>query len=405
MAPKELVTRVVLKNYRSIAACEVRPGSLMFFVGPNGSGKSNFLDAFRFVAESLRTSVDHAIRRRGGINQVRRRSTGHPTHFGMRFDLQLSEGPAFYAFDVGAATDGGFVIRRESCRLGPHRFDRRLREGKEEATWSLPTPLPRVLADRLLLVGVSGAPEFRPVFDFLSRIEVYNVAPEVIREPQTPDAGDVLLRDGSNAASALTRLQARDPESMARLVEYLRAIVPGISSAERKPIGNRETIEFTQLVDGSKHPWRFDAANMSDGTLRAMGVLIALFQGHSDQHLSLVGIEEPESALHPGAASALRDALLEASEHRQVLVTSHSPELLDSPDLDDGQIVSVLSLGGKTVISGLDRPTRDILRKRLFTAGELLKRGQLEPDQGTAVVEPDQLRLFEGDTLEDDADR
>jgi predicted ATPase len=390
-----LVTRVSLKNYRSIAACEVRPGPLEFLVGPNGSGKSNFLDAFRFVAESLKTSVDHAIRRRGGINQVRRRSTGHPTHFGMRFDLVLAGASASYAFDIGAAPDGGFVIRREVCTVGPHRFERESKDGSDEVTWTLPTPPPRVLSDRFLLVSVSGTPEFRPAYDFLSRMEVYNLNPEEIREPQTPDAGDVLLRDGANAASALTRLQLKDPPAMTRLIEYLRAIVPGIAGAERKALGGRETIEFTQLVEGSSHPWRFDASNMSDGTLRALGVLVALFQGLHDEHVSLIGIEEPESALHPGAAGALRDALLEASMHRQVLVTSHSPELLDSTDILDSQLVSVVSEQGKTLIGSLDAETRSVLRQRLFTAGELLKRGQLDLDRNSAITEPEQLRLFE----------
>lgn len=398
MAPKEMVTKVSLKNYRSIAACEVSPGSLMFLVGPNGSGKSNFLDAFRFVSESLRTSIDHAMRRRGGINQVRRRSTGHPTHFGMRVDLRLTAGPARYAFDIGAAPDGGFVILRESCACGAHRFERRLKEGAEEVSSSMSTPMPRVLADRLLLVSMSGTQEFRPVFDFLSRMEVYNLNPDVIREPQAPDAGDVLLRDGANLASALSRLQLRDEASMARAVEYLRAIVPDIVGAERKAIGSRETIEFTQLVEGAKHPWHFDAANMSDGTLRALAVLVALYQGLNEQHVSLIGIEEPEIALHPGAAGALRDALLEAALHRQVFVTSHSPELLDSSEVSDDQLVSVVSEGGRTVVSGLDSRTRAVLRQRLFTAGELLKRGQLEPDREAAIVDPEQLALFDGES-------
>ena len=397
MAPKEMVTKVRLKNYRNIAACEVSLGSLMFLVGPNGSGKSNFLDAFRFVSESLRTSIDHAMRRRGGINQVRRRSTAHPTHFGMRFDLRLLAGPARYAFDIGATADGGFVILRESCLCGPHRFERRLKDGAEEVTTSMSTPSPRVLGDRLLLVGMSGTPEFRPVFDFLSRMEVYSLNPEVIREPQAPDAGDVLLRDGANVASALSRLQLRDHVSMGRAVEYLRAIVPDIVGVERKVIGSRETIEFTQIVEGSKHPWRFDAANMSDGTLRALAVLVALFQGLSEQHVSLIGIEEPEIALHPGAAGALRDALLEAAIYRQVLVTSHSPELLDSSEISDEQLVSVVSEGGKSVVSGLDSSTRAVLRQRLFTAGELLKRGQLEADKETAVADAEQLTLFDGE--------
>src|SRR5688500_6467134 len=83
------ISRVVLKNYKSIAACDVRLGPLTFLVGPNGSGKSNFLDALRFVADALSTFLDHAIRERGGINEVRRRSSGHPTHFGIRLEFRL----------------------------------------------------------------------------------------------------------------------------------------------------------------------------------------------------------------------------------------------------------------------------------------------------------------------------
>ncbi|MDD9989650.1 MAG: AAA family ATPase [Spirochaetaceae bacterium] len=52
------------------------PTQLAFLVGPNGSGKGNFLDALRFIADSLRFSIDHALRDRGGINDVRRRSGG-----------------------------------------------------------------------------------------------------------------------------------------------------------------------------------------------------------------------------------------------------------------------------------------------------------------------------------------
>jgi predicted ATPase len=51
------VRRVVLKNYRSIAACDVVLGPLTFLVGPNGSGKSNFVDSLRFIGDALRSSL------------------------------------------------------------------------------------------------------------------------------------------------------------------------------------------------------------------------------------------------------------------------------------------------------------------------------------------------------------
>ena len=80
------IRRVVLHNYMSIARCSVELRSLNFLVGQNGAGKSNFLDALRFLADSLNTSVEHALRDRGGIGEVRRRSAGHPTHFGLRLE-------------------------------------------------------------------------------------------------------------------------------------------------------------------------------------------------------------------------------------------------------------------------------------------------------------------------------
>src|SRR6516165_1847375 len=89
---RPFISRVTIRNYKSIAACQVNLLELMFLVGPNGSGKSNFLDALRFVADALRNSLDHALRDRGGIQEVRRRSGGHPNHFSISLEFQLPDG-------------------------------------------------------------------------------------------------------------------------------------------------------------------------------------------------------------------------------------------------------------------------------------------------------------------------
>ena len=100
----------MLRNYKSTAACDVSPARLSFLVGPNGAGKSNFLDALRFVADAVRFSLDHALRDRGGINEVRRRSGGHPNHFAIRLDLDLAGAAAHYAFTVGARRRGEYEV-------------------------------------------------------------------------------------------------------------------------------------------------------------------------------------------------------------------------------------------------------------------------------------------------------
>jgi predicted ATPase len=140
-------------------------------------------------------------------------------------------------------------------------------------------------------------------------------------------------------------------------------------------------------MGGAKHPWRFLAQNMSDGTLRALGVLTALFQGNRDYAPTVIGIEEPETALHPAASAALREALQRASEKTQVIVTSHSPDLLDDLSLSADALLAVVSIAGETRIAPLDEASRNALTAQLFTAGELLRLNQLEPDPRVLAAE------------------
>ncbi len=119
---------------------------------------------------------------------------------------------------------------------------------------------------------------------------------------------------------------------------------------------------------------------MSDGTIRAAGVLAALFQPWVlEGRVRFVEIEEPESALHPAAAGVLFDALTEASKHVQVLATSQSADLLDRDDLDPSIIRPVTIRDGLTVIGEVDDASREIAEKKLFTLGELMRSNQLVP--------------------------
>lgn len=386
-----MITRVALRNYKSIAACDVQPEALSFLVGPNGCGKSNFLDALRFVAEALRLSLDHALRERGGIQEVRRRSGGHPNNFGIRLDVKLPRAEGWYAFRVGAKPGGGYSVQQEECFvLGKDgNGSYKVADGKVIDS-TVPNP-PACASDRLYLVNMSGLGVFRPLYDALSGMGFYNLNPEAIRDLQAPDPGNLLNRDGSNLASVLSNLQGAHKRAVE---EYLTVITPGVTGVTARSMGTKLTLDFSQDVRGAKHPWRFPASNMSDGTLRALGVLVALFQGDGDsgQLCHLVGIEEPESALHPAAAGVLIDSLTDASQWTQVIVTSHSADLLDNAAIPDTSILAVLSEEAETRIGPLDEAGRSALRDHLFTAGELLRMDQLRPDPQSAAVR--QLDLF-----------
>ena len=387
-----MVTRVALRNYKSIAACDVRPEALSFLVGPNGCGKSNFLDALRFVAEALRLSLDHALRDRGGIQEVRRRSGGHPNNFGIRLEVKLPRAEGWYAFRVGAKPGGRYSVQQEECVvLGEDGHGSyKVADGKVIDS-TIPNP-PACASDRLYLVNMSGLDVFRPLYDALSEMGFYNLNPEAIRDLQAPDPGELLKRDGSNLASVLSNLKNGRKTAVE---EYLTAITPGVTGVAARTMGTKLTLDFRQEVRGAKYPWRFPASNMSDGTLRALGVLVALFQGDGEsvERRRLVGIEEPESALHPAAAGVLIDSLTDASQWTQVMVTSHSADLLDNDAIPDTSILAVLSEHAETRIGPLDEAGRSALRDHLFTAGELLRMDQLRPDPGRSA--PRQLDLFE----------
>jgi predicted ATPase len=317
-------------------SCSVQLCPLIFLVGQNGSGKSNFLDPLRLVSEPLNTSLDHALRERGGINEVRRRSSGHPTHFGIRLEFALPDSTfGHYAFRVGARLKGGFEVQQEECRIyGSERLQDdnfySVKSGRVED--ANPKPLPPASDDRLFLVAASSLPQFRPLYDRLTRMGFYNFNPGEIRDLQPPHAGEVLQRDGSNLASVLNLLSSESPAAKSQIVELLSKVVPGVVDVTDKHAGKKETLELRQKMGMNEATGRFLAENMSDGTLRALGVLTALLQsanGSARKKVPLVGIEEPEVALHPGAAGVLRDGLTAASRHTQVIVTSHSPDLLD----------------------------------------------------------------------------
>jgi predicted ATPase len=123
---------------------------------------------------------------------------------------------------------------------------------------------------------------------------------------------------------------------------------------------------------------------MSDGTLRALAILVALFQKTERYPLDIVALEEPESGLHPAAAGVLFDSLVEGSLFRQVIVTSHSPDLLDREDIPEHALKAVVMEQGQTLIGEADEMGKQAMKDRLYTAGELMRMDQLRPQGLTA---------------------
>lgn len=381
-----VVKSVQILNYRSIQRADLKLTPLTLLVGRNGAGKSNLLDALRFTSEALRDNLEFAFRERGSIDEVRRRSTGsRPTNFSIQLDLDLGGQSAAYGYKIAAVAGGLFEVASEVCVVGaPERPVAKFEVRKGDVV-SLSTGAvqPSASKDRLFLALVSGHENFRPVWETLTRMAFHNLSPELMKQPQKPQPGEQLSRDGRNFASFVKRLSDANPKALERTCGYLEAIGVPISQIEFKPIGGSyETVSFVQRSPKESKPWAFDATAMSDGTIRATGILLSLLSASTNgkRGPSLVGIEEPEAALHPAAAGALFDAIVEAAESTQIVVTCHSPELLDQDGVTADMIRVVVSEAGTTKVGSLSPAKKQLLQDHLATAGELHRLDQLSPD-------------------------
>jgi predicted ATPase len=83
----------------------------------------------------------------------------------------------------------------------------------------------------------------------------------------------------------------------------------------------------------------------------------------------LIGVEEPELTVHPGALPTVYDYLAQAAKRSQVLFTTHSPDLLDRVDTADVRVVERKE--GATTVAPMLEEQREVVRKRLMSLGEL----------------------------------
>ncbi len=388
------VKRLTLKRFRSIPFAWIDFDNPTIFVGRNGSGKSNLVNAFTFLADAMASPLQAVFDKAGGISSVRNRPSGksYPPNLGLRVDFGRMNGRAsrgHYAFEVKAIKNHGFEVVQEQCSVdGEFWFDRVGQKFASNVSGLKPSLDPASLS--LPLVG--GEAKFAPVLRTLAAMRVYSIEPGKLREMQEPDSGTSLRSDGGNATSVLQELQRQAGDDFRRIGEILESIVPNTTRVQVKKHGNRLSLVFTQEW-GEKKRLLFEGYNMSDGTLRAIGLLAAVYQRPAP---ALIAIEEPEATIHPGALESVLELLRHASKHMQVVITTHSPELLDAKWIADRHLRIVEWSEGATHVSPVSEATRKALQEHLMGAGELMRANALDP----APLFNDQAKLMQASLFE-----
>ncbi len=375
-----MITEVTISNYKSLGEdVRVPLGAMTALVGANGSGKSNMADVFRFVAESLTMGLEAAIASRHGIKAVRRWSSGPPNNVLIQMQIREPTFQGSYEFTLGGSNVEDYRVKSETAaimRTDIGTMDKfRLVEGKwKEGPENL---RPKVTGQSLALTLLAGDERFAPLAEALKNVRVYSVFPDTLREPQKPDSVKPMKQHGENWATTLQALSSNG--GAGELKAGLAKLTGDVRDFRVRQIGGYLNAEFLHETPRrrvkDRQKW-FECAQESDGTLRMAGIITALVQ---DPPLTLIGIEEPELTVHVGAIPLLYDYLKQASRREQVLLTTHSIELLELLDVDDIRVVERRT--GVTTVAGVRHDQRDAVKQRLLTVGEIISmEGGLQPE-------------------------
>ncbi len=378
--PVPFVRRVRARNYRSIANCDVILGPLTVLVGFNASGKSNFLDVLRFVADALENSPGQAAARRGGLETLLHRSAGETARsFELRLDLGLRlpqvEGDvaATYGFKIGPDPTGEapLLVLRESGEIHLPGGVLRLPLDVHGRTSRLRLPATALDDDEPQAILEST----------LRAMRFYELDSTVLRELDERPSGKPYLGSAGEHLGRVLGDLAEDRLGKERLDAYLSALVPGALGVDERREGRYSTVHARFRAGDGVGVDVFLREELSEGTVRAAGVLAALFQPPAfDGRIPLIGIEEPDTALHPAGVNALYEALDDAAARTQVIVTSQSSDLLDSEYARLEHLRAVSNVDGVTQIGEVDAGGHAILEKGLMSISELHRSGQMRPE-------------------------
>ena len=151
------------------------------------------------------------------------------------------------------------------------------------------------------------------------------------RKPQATDDDIAFLdEDFKNLALVVSDLQTRGEE--ARIDSNLNRFYEAYDGLRPRVYGG--TIQLAANETGMRSA--IPATRLSDGTMRFIALLTILCHPNPPE---LVCIEEPELAMHPDVMPLLADLLRSASERTQIVVTTHSPELVDQFTIDPEAVV------------------------------------------------------------------
>ena len=378
------ITKISIKNYKSLKNLSLNLKPFMVFVGPNNSGKSNILDAFHFLADLIGNHDFQAtIKRRGGSQQIL---------FNGGLEQTISVELNGKVNIDGKDRKYKYVVQLEGNEWGNCKNKKEiltLLENEENVLLNFPSKDDMANAfdeTGKKIGGFGGGSERLYLSQFTDRRHYpiisqlaqdvrswafFNLLPPLMRESLPVQRKFDLESSGHNLAVVLHTLQAEDPQRFKEIEDILRTAIPELEELTTALTNHEPGQTYIRIREKSLQT-ATPAWGMSDGTLRLLGYLATLY---SPSPPSLVCFEEPENYVHPQLLEMLIELLRNASLKMQVLVTTHSPYLVDLLQPSDLYIVEKKK--GETLVKDVKskKAIKDALK--VLGLGELWYSGSL----------------------------
>lgn len=315
-------------RYRSLREETIPLTDLNLFIGVNASGKSTILDALRFLHEGVQDrEFRPSVSSRGGIVHLAWKGE----------DARQIELTALFE-DEGRKFEWSVHLRSEGFEFSVDEYVNEVRSlrpptqllvanGGTGWWWSGEKEQGVRLKQNATACALSAAAAdatfpARGIAEFVDGWGFFDPSPSSLRRGLPGLESSRLDPYGRNLAERLFALQRSSPDTFKQIESATQSIL-GLPT-EIEPRESEGRFYFAQREPGLRH--LVHQIGASSGTLRMLALMTALLEEAGG---SLIGIEEPENHIHPTALAAFAGYLQKARNRVQILVTTHSPLLLD----------------------------------------------------------------------------
>ena len=342
------LTHLAVTNWRNFAHIEFDMSSRLFVVGPNSSGKTNLLGALRFLGDIGRRGLVAASEDLGGPDRYFRSGADSASFVATFDDTQNS---AEFALFLRLMSVGSESTKRGS-------------DADQESAFPMTDPLTGEPNDRYLDVKytitaggkkpVDGGESF-PVEDeaawrtkvrhILSGIRYIHPNPKKMLERADrydPDHGTGFFQHAGRFSDR--QLDA----ALDRIRPIMAAAVPEVPNLSYLRMGLGTEVVFYSDAPDPGAGGVYSHEQFSEGTLRLLGMLFDLAM--LPLTTSIVLIEEPETFLQASVVRSMSSFLAEVAMNHdvQMVISTHSPELIDSEVVLPNEVLMLRSQNGET---------------------------------------------------------